>query len=137
MNPGDIPEAGSGWQILADVGPWLGPVVYLIGLAIALWAYRRCRKCGYLVIAIYFAVVAVWPFIRVPIWRAFHANNPPNISEQTEQKIEAAQRDAADKVLAEAGHPPIYARKNIHIPVGAAALVIGVWLLARREAPVS
>jgi hypothetical protein len=133
MISSDFPEAGWGWRFFAEACQWLGPIIYFIGLAIALWAFQWCRKCGYLVIAMYFAASVLWLFFSVPIWRAFHSDDLSDIERQTEQRVEAAQRDATDKVLAEAGHPPIHARNNISIPVGPAALVIGVWLLARRE----
>ena len=103
MNPNDIPQAGWTWQFSMGALQWLEVVVYLIGLGIAVWAFRRSRKCGYLVFAVYFAVVALWLVFAVPVWRVMHANDPPNVSEQTRQKMYAAERDADKKVLAEAG----------------------------------
>jgi hypothetical protein len=133
MNPNDIPQAGWTFQFSMGALQWLEVVVYLIGLGIAIWAFRRSRKCGYLVLAVYFAVVALWLVFAVPVWRAMHANDPPDVSEQTRQKMYAAERDADKKVLAEAGYPPISVQKTVKIPCGPIALVIGVWLLARRE----
>lgn len=137
MNTNDIPHAG--WMLQLSLGAlqWLGLVVYLVGLGVAIWAFRRSLKCGYLVIAIYFAVAALWLVFAVPVWRAIHANDAPGISQQTQQKIDAAEKNAANKVLAEAGHPPIYTvTKRVNLPVGPVALVVGVWLLARRETQV-
>ena len=136
MNQNDMPQANWLFLWLFDAGQWLEPVVYLAGVVVAVWAYRRCRKCGYLVFAIYFALVAFWLVFRVPIWRAMHAHDQSDISAQTEQKIQVAEREAVDKVLAEAGHPSLPLRKNINFPAGAIALVAGVWLLARRETQV-
>ena len=137
MDPNDIPQAGWIWQFFAQIVPWLEPAIYLIGLGIAIWAFRRSRKCGYLVFAVYFTVVALWLVFAVPVWRAMHSNDPPDVSEQTRQKMYAAERDADKKVLADAGYPPISVKKTVKIPCGPVALVIGVWLLARRETPVT
>jgi hypothetical protein len=109
-------------------------VVYFAGLCVAIWAFRRCRKCGYLVLAAYFAMVvfsiAVWP----PIGQAIHAHRPPDISAQTQQKIDAAVQEAIHKVLIEEGHPEgIPARRTISFPFGPILLVLGLWLVARRE----
>jgi hypothetical protein len=118
-----------------EIAQWLRTVVYLVGLGIVIWGFFRSRKRGYLVIAIYFALVALWLVFAMPVWRAIHANDPQDVSEQTRQKMYAAERDAASKVLAEAGHPPIPVRKNVNFPLGPIVLVIGVWLLAKREMP--
>ncbi|HUE37455.1 MAG TPA: hypothetical protein VMO20_08700 [Candidatus Acidoferrum sp.] len=136
MNPNDIPQAD--WTLQFSMGAlqWLELVVYLVGLSISIWAFRRSRKCGYLVIAIYFAVVALWLVFAVPVWRVIHAHDAPDISAQMEQKIQEAQRQAAGNVLAEEGRPPMAVRRRIYFPFGPIALVFGVWLLARRETPV-
>lgn len=135
MNPNDIPQAGWMFQLLADTAQWLRVIVYLIGLGIAIWAFHRSRKCGYLLFAIYFGLTVLWLVLAVPVWRAIHAHDPPDISEQTRQKIEEAQREAVDKVLAESGQPPMADRQRIYFPFGPTLLVVGVWLLARREPP--
>src|SRR5690349_9804135 len=93
---------------------WLNPIIYFVGLCIAAWAFLRCRKCGYLVIAAYFALavfsLVVWP----PIGHAIRAHRPPDISAQTQQKIDAAVQEAVHKVLVEEGHPEgIPQRRNV------------------------
>lgn len=135
MNPNDIPQAS--WPLQFSMGAlqWLELAVYLVGLGIAIWAFRRSRKCGYLVFAVYFTVVALWLVAAVPVWRVMHAHDTPDISAQTEQKMREAEREADNKVLAEAGHPPISFSKSVKIPCGPVALVVGIWLLARREKP--
>jgi hypothetical protein len=137
MDTNDIPQAGLMFQSFVETTRWFQWVVYLIGVGIALWGYFRSRKCGYLVFAVYFAFVVLWFGVWQPIHRSIHAHDPPNISAQTEQKIEEAQRQAADKLLAEAEHPPMTFRQRIYFPFGPIALVIGLWLLARRETPPS
>lgn len=114
---------------------WLEPTVYLVGLWIAVWAFLRCRKSGYLVLAVYFALVVfsltAWP----PIYRAILTHHPPDISAQTEQKIDAAVQDAIDKVLVEEGHPEGIPRtRRTVFPLGPILLVVGFWLVARGEA---
>jgi hypothetical protein len=137
MDPNNIPQADGMLQFFMAAGQWLEPVVYLVGLGIAVWAYRRCHKSGYLLIACYFALVVLWFIFAAPVWRAIHAHDTPDISEQTQQKIDAAERDAANKILAQEGHLVIYVRRYIHISVTPVVLVVGVWLLARRETLVS
>jgi arginine exporter protein ArgO len=44
---------------------WLNPIVYLVGLGIAVWAFRHCHKWGYLVVAAYFALV-VFSLLAMP-----------------------------------------------------------------------
>jgi hypothetical protein len=133
MNPNDSPEAGWVFQFLMGAAGWLNTVVYLVGLAIAVWAFLRCRKCGYLVIAAYFALALLVPSInrlrapRLP---------PPDSSEQTQQKIAAAVQEAIHKVLVEEGHPEgITGTHNIRISFSSILLVVGLWLVARHEPP--
>ncbi len=114
---------------------WLNPIVYFVGLCISVWAFRRCRKWGYLVVASYFALAVFWLVAWPPIDRAVRAHRPPDISAQTQQKIDAAVREAIHKVLVEEGHPEgIPGRLNVRIPLGPILLVVGLWLVARREA---
>jgi hypothetical protein len=113
---------------------WLTPLVYLVGLGIAIWAFRRCRKCGYLVIAIYFALCIFMVLVMPSINRAMRAHRQPDYSAETRQKIDAAVQDATRKVLAEAGHPEgITSKRTIHFPFGSILLVVGLWLLAKGE----
>ena len=134
MNPHDIPEASWMFLFAMKAIEWLNPVVYLVGLVIAVWAFRRCRKRGYLVLASYFALVVFWLVAWPAINRAIRAHRPPDVSAQTQQKIDEAVQEAIHKVLVEEGHPEgIPARRTIHYPFGPILLVVGVWLVARRE----
>lgn len=113
---------------------WLNPAVNLVGVCIGVWAFIRSRKCGYLVIAAYFAVVVFWLAVWPPIERTIRAHRPPDISVQLQQKINAADRAATEKVLAEEGHPEgIPYTRRIYFPIGPIVLVIGLWLVARNE----
>src|SRR5690349_24307877 len=113
---------------------WLNPVVYLFGLGIALWAFRRCRRWGYLVVAAYFAL-CVFSLVAMPsINRAIRAHQAPDYDAQTRQKIDAAVQLAVDKVLADEGRPHgVPAKQTVHFPFGPILLVIGLWFLASGE----
>lgn len=137
MNPNDIPQAGWMWQFVTEAGQWLEPLIYLVGLAISVWAFRRCRKRGYLVIAAYFALVFLWLIGGVTIFKAMAPDQTPGVSEETQQEINAAVKQATDKVLAEHGYRIVSHQQRIYFPVGAFVLTVGVWLLARSEKPVS
>lgn len=130
MNPNDIPEAGWMFRFLIGAADWLNPMIFLVGLGIAVWAFLRSRKCGYLVLAAYFAVV----LLMRPINRVIRVGRPPDASEQTQQKIDAAVQEAIHKVLVEEGHPEgIPGERTIHFPFGPISLVVGLWLVARHE----
>ena len=134
MNSNDIPEAGWMLRFFMETEGWLTPIVYVLGLGIALWAYFRCRKCGYLVIAVYFALVVFSLLAMASINRAIRAHRSPDISEQTQQKIDAAVQETIHKVLAEEGHPEGTGQKHtVHFPFGPILLVAGLWLVARNE----
>jgi hypothetical protein len=108
---------------------WLEPIVLLVGLGIAIWAFLRCRKCGYLAFALYFALAVSLP----PINRAIRAYHTPDVSEQTQQKMQAAEKQAVEKVLAEDGYHALPMNRTIYFPFGRILLVVGLWLVARRE----
>jgi hypothetical protein len=134
MNPNDIPETGWMLRFFMETEGWLTPIVYILGLGIAFWAFFRCRKRGYLVVAAYFALV-VFSLLGMPsIDRSMHAHRPPDISEQTQQKIDVAVQEAIHKVLVEEGHPEgIPQNRTVRFPFGPILLVAGLWLVARRE----
>ena len=112
---------------------WLNPVIHLVGLGIAAWAFFRCRKRGYVLVAIYFAL-ASWTLLGMPsLNRMIAGRRAPDVSEQTRQKMNQAVREATERVLAEAGNPPIAAQWRIDFPLGPILLVTGLWLVARRE----
>jgi hypothetical protein len=134
MNPHDIPEAS--WLFLVSMRAieWLNPIVHLLGLAVALWAFRCCRRWGYLVVGFYFLLVLFTLFAMPSINRAIQARSAPDISEQTQQKINAAVQQAIDRVLQEEGQsyaPP--QKRTVRFPFGPIVLVVGLWLIARRD----
>jgi hypothetical protein len=113
---------------------WLNPAVYILGLCIAVWAFIRCRKRGYLVVAFYFALVVFQLFTWPAMSRAIRAHRAPDISSQTQEKINAAIQNAIHKILVEEGHPEgIPMPHTVICPFGPILLVVGLWLVARRE----
>jgi hypothetical protein len=134
MSPHDIPEAS--WLFLFTMRAidWLNPIVYVAGLAVAVWAFRYCRRWGYLVVGFYFLLVLFTLFAMPSINRAIQARTAPDLSEQTQQKIDAAVRQAIDRVLQEEGQayapPP---KRTVQFPFGPLVLVLGLWLIAKRD----
>jgi len=112
---------------------WLEPLTFALGAVISFWALRRCRKVGYLVVAIYFCL-AVFSLVALPRIKAeMRARQTPTQSEETQRKINAAVSEAIDRVMREEGAQPGAGERSIRFPFGALVLVLGVWLLARRE----
>jgi len=112
---------------------WLNPVVHLAGLLVATWAFHRCRKRGYLVVATFFAL-AVFSLLAMPtINRIIAERRAPDISMQTQEKMNQAMHEAMQRVLEEEGHPPIVAERRVDFPLGPILLVLGLWLIAKRE----
>jgi len=111
----------------------LNPLVHIIGLGIAIWAFRRSFKRGYLVVAVYFAL-SVFALVAMPhINRALAERRAPDISTETREKMNKAINEAVERVLEEEGHPPIAHQIKLRFPIGPILLVLGLWLVARRE----
>ena len=112
---------------------WLEPLTYAVGAVTGFWAFRRCRKIGYLVVAIYFCL-AVFSLLALPRIKAeLRARQTPKQSEEAQRKIDAAVSEAIDRVMREQGSQPVAVERSIRFPFGPLLLVLGVWLLARRE----
>ena len=112
---------------------WLEPLTFALGTVVGFWTFRRCRKVGYLVVAIYFCL-AVFSLLALPRIKAeLRARQTPTQSEETQRKVSAAVSEAVDRVMREEGAQPGAAERHIRFPFGPLVLVLGVWLLARRE----
>jgi hypothetical protein len=134
MNPHDISVAGPVEMFLWNAIDWLNPIVYIAGLAVAVWAFRCCRQWGYLVVGFYFLLVLFTLFAMPSINRAIQARSAPELSVQTQQKINAAVQQAIDRVLQEEGQsytPPH--KRTVRFPFGPLVLVLGLWLIAKRD----
>ena len=115
------------WIFFYDA--WLNPIVLLVGLAVAIWAFLRCRKRAYLLFSLYFALAVFLP----PLNRAYREYQAPHYSQQTQNEIQTAVDQAIKKVIAEKGFHPQPVIRNIYFPFGSILLVAGLWLVARRE----
>jgi hypothetical protein len=133
MNPDDIPVAVPVYLFLIAAIEWLTPIVHLAGLAIACWAFRRCRRGGYLLIGFYFFLVLFSLLAMPSINQVIQERRTPVVSEHTRQKIDSAVKEAVDRVLEEEGHTTTVAERNIRFPFGPIVLVAGLWLVARRD----
>jgi hypothetical protein len=114
MDPNNAPTAGWMFTFFLHAVHWLNPMVHCIGLWVGIWAFLRCHKRGYLVVALYFALVLFSLLVMPSISRAYRAHHPPDISEQEQQKMNAA---------------PL----KVNFEIGPMVLVAGLWLIARRE----
>jgi hypothetical protein len=120
------------YYIVKAIG-WLNPLIHIAGFLVATWAFRRCRKRGYLVVAAFFAL-AVFSLLAMPkINRVIAERRSPDISSQTQERMNQAMHEAMQRVLEEEGHPPIVAERRIDFPLGPILLVLGLWLIARKE----
>ena len=126
----DIPQASWMYLFTTRAIEWLNPIVYLFGLGIALWAFWRCRKRGYLFVAVYF-VLALFSLLVMPSIRIHQYLR--DYDAQTRQKMDVAARNAREKVLAEEGHTMTSYTRTINLPVGPTLLVAGLWLVAKNE----
>jgi hypothetical protein len=135
VDPTNIPVAS--WPLTASVEivGWIRLAVCLVGLGIAVWGFLRSRKCGYLVIASYFALVVFWLGIWQPLHRAMQDRHSSDPNDQMHQQIDSAIRQSMDKATAKDGQPLVFVQRTVYVPFGPILLVIGVWLLAKRETP--
>jgi hypothetical protein len=138
MNPVVIRLPGPVELFLWNMLDWLHPLVHLVGLGVAIWAFMRCRKRGYVVIAAYFGLMLFSLFAIPAINRAIDAHREPGISEHTQKKLNAAIQQAVERVLEEEGREAVpYHRtvhhRTVHFPLDGIVLVAGLWLIARRE----
>ena len=118
---------------LLEAIDWLNPIVHIIGLIVAIWAFRKCRKKGYIVIAAYF-VLATFTLIAMPkINRMIAENRKPTLSEQTQERINQEIGAVYQRIFEEEGVPPMTATRNINFPLGPTLLVAGLWMISRQE----
>ena len=120
--------------VIFELLRWLHPLVYVVGFCVAVWAFQKCRKRGYIVIAAFFAL-AVYSLVAAPfVNRVIETHRKPDISMETRKKLNDAIHETTRKVLAEAGNPLIAAApRNVDFPLGSVLLVTGLWLLAMKE----
>ena len=122
------------WLILNSpkIMHWFEFLLYLFGLGISLWAYRHGRKSGYLLVGAYFLLAAcalsVVPAINRAIGRRWEARVAPSAEAQEQFTRESL---ALYQKCFHADPPP--SAIHINFPLGAIALVAGIYALARYE----
>jgi len=120
---------------------WIGPIFYLLGAVISVWAFRRCRKRGYLLLGVYFALcvfqLTVSPVIHRHIrQREFEKRGITELDRQLSEleyqknqligdAIENGDRDAMR-------HYPVESSTIYLEPI---IWLLALWLIARREPP--
>ena len=117
---------------------WFYPMIHLLGLVISVWAFRRCRKRGYLLMGVYFALsvfqLTVSPVINKHIRQREYANAPVELGEQLadlEEKKYALISEAIED--GEDNAKLYYPVTTTNIYLEPIFYVLGLWLLARRE----
>lgn len=119
------------FYILTRILEWMNPIVHAIGFVVCVWAYRACRKRGYLLVAIYF-FLAVGTLIFSPIINRALADRSPSefeLSPNEQKQYEEELMELHDKYFP-SGRA---SRLDLEFPIGPILLVFGLWLLARRD----
>jgi hypothetical protein len=119
--------------IVAKAIGWLWPLMHLIGLGVCVWAYQRCRKVGYLIVATYyfFAVggLVFGPGINRAIREYSHAQKTPGLSPEAQRQY-LQELNALNEKYYPTGRA---VESSIKFPFGPIVLVSGLWIIARRE----
>jgi hypothetical protein len=119
------------WYLLVRGIDWLNPIIYAIGLVVAIKAYRWGRNRGYIAIAAFFAL-ALYAYTFAPHVNRFLARTfwpqPPPTDEQTK-----AFNQELDALYEKYNPQPTAATRNVSFPLGPIILVAGLWSVARRE----
>jgi hypothetical protein len=107
----------------------LTPVLFVIGLAVSLLAYRKRRQLGFFILAMYFLLafgsLTLFPWINRTFFRR-RQELPPKVAQEFYREM-----DALEKKYYPNGSP--YPSSSINFPLGNILLVIGVWALAKKE----
>lgn len=109
--------------------------VYIVGVAVGAWAYWRSRKAGYLLVTTYF-LLAVGGALLVPalnrmIESRWGTQRQSEISPQAHEQFVKEYAALLQKYYPPGNAAP--ATINIKFSFGPIILVVGVWMLARRE----
>ena len=111
---------------------WLSPIVLILGLIVSIWAFRKFRKKGYILISAYFALAA-FNLLAVPkINQAIAEKHPPAIPQKTQERIDQEIAEVYVRNFEEEGTFPAAATRNINFPLGHILLVTGLWLVAKK-----
>ena len=133
MSPNDMPEAGYLYSFGLGLFNWLNLAVLCLGLGLALRTFFRSRRCGWLVVAGYFAM-ALFSLLALPaLQQTWHTRHPPDIALSAAKPPADVVMKATNQMVAGPGHPVVFQTKKVRFPLGSIVLVAGLWLLARPE----
>lgn len=126
------------FHILAKAIGWLWPLVHLLGLGVCVWAYRRCRKAGYLIVAAYYFLAVCGLVFEPAINRAIrehsHAQSEQGLSPEAQRQYLLELGALNEKYYStEYSIGATAAQSSLKLPFGPIVLVLGVWFIARRE----
>jgi hypothetical protein len=106
----------------------INPAVHIAGLVIAVWAYSVTRRRGFILVTLYFSLAVVSLTVIPAI------NKARRQRWQAEHSVATAADEAyfRELKLLDQKYPHQYAPavNSIPIPLGAAILVAGIWVLA-------
>ena len=119
------------WYLLIHGIDWLNPIIYAIGLVVAILAYQWGRKKGYIAIAIFFAL-AVYASTLAPHVNRFIAHNFSPQPAPTDEQTKAFDREM-EKLYEKYNPQPTAARRIVSFPLGPIILVAGLWSVAKWE----
>lgn len=109
---------------------WLNPLAVAAGLAISVWAWAVTRKFGYLLVAVFFLLVAFrWSAPTIIRMVSTRSAAPTALTPQQTQEY-TREMTAVDKRFFPSGHPIV---QTIQFPLGSLLLVAGLLLVARRD----
>jgi len=126
---------------------WLTPIIYLAGLGLSVWAFRRSRKKGYLAVGAYFAfcvysIVATRAINHTTYekicCRCYSEIHNTAMQGDVNELDPEPESDSIDDVQEEPLEPIepmpfVIPVRTINFPFGPMLLVLGLWLIARRE----
>lgn len=114
-------------------------LIFVVGLAVSIWAYRVGRRPGYLLIAAYFLYAScnmiynfmIAPRIDAARFESWVTRRPPPTEEEKafQEELEA---------LLKRDPRPSYDYNTFRLPTGInqlsnAVMVLGIWMVGRRE----
>jgi len=106
---------------------WYWPVLHVVGFGLCVYAFKCCRKWGYLIFLLYYLLALFETFLSPAIDRAIDARtqlSPESIAAYHEELESVHQKY----------FPKMYATfLNVEFPLGPTLIVIGLWLFARRD----
>jgi hypothetical protein len=105
------------WNAVPAISPALSYLICLAGIFVCVWAFRKSRKLGYLVIGAYF----LYPFVELLLGLFGHIFGHPPISPDSTFVHDGALQ-----------HIQVV-RRSIRLPIFSGVVLLGIWLLAKED----